>query len=71
MPSGDTKPIQVHWISLTHTAINMKLSVHSASLLIATLGLPATTAFPFMLFDAAEREGLAVEDLYARLASTE
>lgn len=49
----------------------MKLSLHSTSLLIATLGLSATNAFPLMLFDAAEREGLAVEDLYARLAATE
>lgn len=49
----------------------MKLSLHSTSLLIATLGLSATNAFPLMLFDAAEREGLAVEDLYARLAATQ
>lgn len=53
------------------TTVNMKLSSHYTSLLFATLGLSATNAFPLMLFNAAEREGLAVEDLYARLASSE
>lgn len=49
----------------------MKLSLHSTAFLITTLGLSATNAFPFMLFDAAEREGLGVEQLYARLASAD
>ncbi|KAJ4411675.1 hypothetical protein N0V82_008950 [Gnomoniopsis sp. IMI 355080] len=49
----------------------MKLSLHYTSLLIATLGFSTTNAFPFMLFDVAEREGLGVEELYARLASAD
>ncbi|KAJ4387394.1 hypothetical protein N0V93_007985 [Gnomoniopsis smithogilvyi] len=49
----------------------MKFSLHSISFLIATLGLSSTNAFPFMLFDAAEREGLGVGELYARLASAD
>lgn len=49
----------------------MKLSLHSTSLLIAALGISVTNAFPFMLFDAAKREGLGVGELYARLASSD
>lgn len=43
--------------------------MNPTSLLTATICFSAANAFPLMLFDAAKREGLGVDQLYARLAA--